>query len=192
MEIPALPGPRGTGSAPLSKSEQLWFFPFILICFTHSICLKNSFLCLKCFKEGILDQMISGMQTPDRSTVHLEWLFLLPPTWQGSHRPWRTHTGKGGRRGEDPAASGCPGLSSAHTRKSRLTAGRPRSEASSPSRPAGTGPTPARSGAVDLHPGPLVQDVLQQPVDHVQSLILLQHNVIGVHVALTLLLHLVI
>lgn len=130
--------------------------------------------------------MISGMQTPYRSTVHLEGL-LLPPTWQGSLRPWRTHT-EGAR---ERSREGCTGLSSAHTR-SRLSALRPPSKAPSSSRPAGTGPTPAHSGAVEPHPVSPVQDVLQQPVDHVQSLVLLQHNVIGVHVALTLLLHLVI
>lgn len=37
MEIPALPGPRGTGSAPLSKSEQLRFFPFILMFYTFNL-----------------------------------------------------------------------------------------------------------------------------------------------------------
>jgi hypothetical protein len=37
---------------------------------------------------------------------------------------------------------------------------------------------------------PLAQDILQQPVDHVQCLVLLQDNVIGIHIALPLFLHL--
>ena len=47
-----------------------------------------------------------------------------------------------------------------------------------------------RSGALHLCPVTLLQDVLQQPIDHVQSLVPLQHDVIRVHVALPPLLHL--
>ncbi|KAL0597754.1 hypothetical protein AAY473_033106 [Plecturocebus cupreus] len=49
---------------------------------------------------------------------------------------------------------------------------------------------PVPSGTLHLQLVPLAQDVLQQPVDHIQCLVLLQHYVIGVHVALPLLLHL--
>lgn len=37
---------------------------------------------------------------------------------------------------------------------------------------------------------PWAQDVLQQPVDHIQHLVTLQHSIIGLQVALPLLLHL--
>ena len=47
-----------------------------------------------------------------------------------------------------------------------------------------------RSGALHLCPVTLLQDVLQQPIDHVQSLVPLQHDVIRVHVALPPFLHL--
>lgn len=91
-----------------------------------------------------------------------------------------------GRKGEDPAACGCPELPSVHT---RLTAEQPPGRLPSVSPPADR-PVPAHSGALYLCPVPLVQDVLQQPVHHIQRLVLLQHNVIGGHVALPPLLHL--
>lgn len=53
-------------------------------------------------------------------------------------------------------------------------------------------PAPLCSGALYLHAVPLKQDVLQQPIDHVQRLVLLQHDVVGIHVPLPPLLHLVI
>lgn len=130
--------------------------------------------------------MISGMQTLDKSTVHLEWL-LLPPAWQGSHRAWSTHRRCQGKEEEarGPSSFWMPQAFLFTHREEQAHARRPPREVPLSSPPAG-------SRALDLHPGSLVQDVFQQPVDHVQSLVLLQHDVIGVQVALTLFLHLVI
>lgn len=49
------------------------------------------------------------------------------PSGLGEHK--QKAPGKGGGRGKDPAACGCPGLSSVHTRKRRLPAEQPPSEA---------------------------------------------------------------
>lgn len=119
--------------------------------------------------------------TPCRSHVHL----VAPsPTEPGFGEP-RRWEGEGGARAQQlhhldwsrPALGGAA-----------PSAGRPLGEAPSSPQP----PTPRlHSGALHLHPVPAVQeDMLQQPVDHVQRLVLLQHDVIGVHVAFPPLFHL--
>lgn len=101
---------------------------------------------------------------------------------------WRTQTkgpGKGGT-GEGqllPPPRTC--LCSTRTGRSSAQSRAASAEVPSPSQA-----SRLPSGALHLCPVLLLQDVLQQPVDHVQCLVLLQHDVIGVHVALSPLFHL--
>lgn len=88
--------------------------------------------------------------------------------------------GKDGGVWKDPAVAGHPGLCSVSMGER------------TPHHGLQVGLKPVPSGALHLQLVPLAQDVLQQPIDHIQSLVLLQHDVIGVHVALPPLLHLVI
>lgn len=143
--------------------------------------------------------MTPGMQTACRSDSG--WFcpeaagsgFSCLPPARASLRPWRTHRNVPGK-GEGRARTqqlvdvlSCP-LYTPGSPQSRPHGGFP--PRPPPRVSACRQATPAHSGALHLHPVPLVQDVLQQPVDHVQRLVLLQHNVIGGHVALPLLLHL--
>lgn len=129
--------------------------------------------------------MVPRVLTLYRSCVHL----VGPPISWASRKTLENTTEDAGKGGRGLGSAAGPPWTLHTQGEAALPTGRPPGEAPSSPQPAAPAPH-LPSGALHLYPVPLMEDVLQQPVDHVQCLVLLQHNVIGVHVALPPLFHL--